>query len=171
MFFRKPLTIFITVYLDDILIYSSFTSQYLQYIEWVLSQLIFNSLYAKPTKCEFGLIELEYLGYISSQMVLSSQILRKLRHILAVGFPHQCQILASVPRFLQLLCLLYAPFCRHCCPYLCSSLERGYLALYWYLEVCYVLPVHCIMQPSCSCPARLYQTIPHWKWCIWHCCR
>ena len=57
---------FYSVYLDDILIYLSFTSQYLQYIEWVLSQLIFNSLYAKPTKCEFGLIELEYLVHIIS---------------------------------------------------------------------------------------------------------
>ena len=31
-----------------------------------------------------------------------------------------------------------------------------------------LLLVHCIMQPSCSCPARLYQTILHWEWCIWH---
>ena len=33
-----------------------------------------------------------------------------------VGLSHQCQRITSVSRFLQLLWLLFEPFCRHSCP-------------------------------------------------------
>ena len=62
--FKEDLDHFCTVYLDNILIYSSTYFKHLQYIEWALSKLRSNSLFAKPTKCEFGLTELEYLGHI-----------------------------------------------------------------------------------------------------------
>ena len=57
---------FCTVHLDDILIYSSSTAEHLQHIEWVLSKLRSNPLFAKPTKCEFDLTKLTYLGHIIS---------------------------------------------------------------------------------------------------------
>ena len=66
MFFQEALDHFCTVYLDDILIYSYYTSEHLQYIEWVLSQLRSNSLFERPTKYGFGLTELEYLEHIIS---------------------------------------------------------------------------------------------------------
>ena len=59
--FQEDLDHFCTVYLDDILIYSFSTAEHLQHIEWVLSELRSNSLFAKPTKCEFDLTELDIL--------------------------------------------------------------------------------------------------------------
>ena len=64
--FQEALEYVCTMYLNNILIYSSSTSKHLQHIEWVLSEIISNYLFAKPTKCEFGLTELDYLGYIIS---------------------------------------------------------------------------------------------------------
>ena len=46
--------------------YSSYTAKHLQHIEWALFKLRSNSLFAKPTKCEFGLTKLEYFGLIIS---------------------------------------------------------------------------------------------------------
>ena len=54
---------FCILYLDDILIYSSSTSQHFQYIELVLSQLRSISLFAKPAKREFSLTVLEFLQH------------------------------------------------------------------------------------------------------------
>ena len=65
--FQEALNHFYTVYLDDILIYSSSTTKHLHYIEWSLSKLRFNSLLTKPTKCAFKITELEYLGHIISR--------------------------------------------------------------------------------------------------------
>ena len=62
--FHEGLDHFCTVYLDDILIFSASIEEHLHHIEWVLNRLRQNSLFAKPTKCEFGLQELEYLGHI-----------------------------------------------------------------------------------------------------------
>ena len=56
--FQVSLDCFCAVYLDDILIHSSSTLELLQHIEWILSKLRSNSLFAKPTKCEFGQAEL-----------------------------------------------------------------------------------------------------------------
>ena len=62
--FQEALEYVCTMYLNNILIYSFSTFKHLQHIEWVLSELISNYLFAKPTKCE--LTELDYLGYIIS---------------------------------------------------------------------------------------------------------
>ena len=70
--FKEALDHFCSVYLDDILIYSYSTSEHLQYTLWVLSKLRSNYLFAKPTKCEFGLTKLEYLGYIISSSAVKS---------------------------------------------------------------------------------------------------
>ena len=53
--FQEMFDHFYNIYLDDILIYLSFTLEHLQHIEWVLSKLRFNSLFAKPTKSEYNL--------------------------------------------------------------------------------------------------------------------
>ena len=62
--FREVLNHFNAEYLDDILVYLFSTAKHLPHIDWVLSKLRSNSLFAKPTKCEFGLTELDYLGHI-----------------------------------------------------------------------------------------------------------
>ena len=68
--FQEALGRFCMLYLDDILIYSSSTAEHLQQIEWVLSKLKSNFFFAKPTKCEFGPTELEYLGCIISSSIV-----------------------------------------------------------------------------------------------------
>ena len=57
--FQGALEHFCTVYFDDILVYSSSTSEHLQHIKWVLFTLRSNSLFAKPTKYVFDLTEFQ----------------------------------------------------------------------------------------------------------------
>src|SRR3954462_5991685 len=64
--FREKLDIYILIYLDDILIYSSNAQQHLQDLEEVLEILRKNQLYTKLSKCQFMKKETEYLGFIVS---------------------------------------------------------------------------------------------------------
>ena len=62
--FRDYTDSFVMVYLDDILIYSNSWSEHLQHIKLVLNRLRKHKLYAKPSKCAFGVQEVEYLGFV-----------------------------------------------------------------------------------------------------------
>ena len=55
---------FVMVYLDDILIYSNTWKEHIEHIKLVLQKLRQHKLYAKLSKCQFGLQEVEYLGFI-----------------------------------------------------------------------------------------------------------
>ena len=54
----------VIVYLDDILIYSTTKQQHIQDVRSVFDILRSSRLYVKPSKCEFGSTELEFLGHI-----------------------------------------------------------------------------------------------------------
>ena len=54
------------IFFDDILVFSKTWEEHLQHLEMVLSILEKESLYAKESKCEFGLTKLLYLGHIIS---------------------------------------------------------------------------------------------------------
>ena len=54
------------IFFDDILVFSKTWEEHLQHLEMVLSTLEKESLYAKESKCEFGMTELLYLGHIIS---------------------------------------------------------------------------------------------------------
>ena len=56
--------IFLTAYLDDILIYSKTWDEHLKHIDLVLKKLCEHRLYANLSKCIFGAQEVEYLGFI-----------------------------------------------------------------------------------------------------------
>ena len=64
--FRVQLRKFLLVCFDDIPIYSKTWEEHLKHLDEVLSILEEHSLYAKISKCEFGMKEILYLGHIIS---------------------------------------------------------------------------------------------------------
>ena len=59
-FLRKNLLVFF----DDILIYNKSWEEHVQHVDRGLQLLEEKKLYAKPSKCAFGVQEVEYLGHI-----------------------------------------------------------------------------------------------------------
>ena len=55
---------FVVVYLDDLLVYSKTTEDYMQHLQRVLDRLREHQLYAKLSKCNFLTHELKYLGHL-----------------------------------------------------------------------------------------------------------
>ena len=64
--FQEHLRKFVLVFFDDILIYSPTWQLHLLHLETVMKLLQQHKLYAKLSKCCFGLEEIEYLGHIVS---------------------------------------------------------------------------------------------------------
>ena len=65
--FKPYLRKFVLVFFDDILIYSRSLTEHLEHVTLVLELLRSHILYAKKSKCCFGVRQVEYLGhYISS---------------------------------------------------------------------------------------------------------
>ena len=64
--FKAQLRKFLLVFFDDILIYSKAWEEHLRHLDEVLGILEEQSLYAKISKCEFGMQEMLYLGHIIS---------------------------------------------------------------------------------------------------------
>ena len=62
--FPGKLRCFVLVFFDDILIYNQTWEEHLQHLEVVLRILEEQQLYAKMSKCEFGLTEMLYLGHV-----------------------------------------------------------------------------------------------------------
>jgi hypothetical protein len=54
---------FLTVYIDDILVFSATLEEHRNYLRLVLHGLQDNKLHASATKCKFFKTEVEYLGY------------------------------------------------------------------------------------------------------------
>ena len=54
------------MYLDDIIIYSNFFEEYIEYLALILETLERYKLYAKPSKYTIGVKELEFYSYIIS---------------------------------------------------------------------------------------------------------
>jgi hypothetical protein len=54
---------FVTVYLDDIIIYSENFNKHIEHIKKVLEKLEENNLIVKLKKCNFGNRKIEYLGH------------------------------------------------------------------------------------------------------------
>jgi hypothetical protein len=57
----------VLVFFYDILIYIKSWEEHVQHVDMVLKLLEEQQLYAKPSKCGFGVQEVEYLGHIVSQ--------------------------------------------------------------------------------------------------------
>ena len=63
---RPYLDRFVICMLDDILIYSNSPEEHAEHLRLVLALLRQHKLYAKSTKCEFGVPRLEFLGHVVS---------------------------------------------------------------------------------------------------------
>ena len=61
--FRDILDIYVTCYLDDILIFSSDPSDHISHVREVLQRLVKHGLYVKAEKCNFSVTECDFLGY------------------------------------------------------------------------------------------------------------
>ena len=57
---------FVLVFFNDILIYSQSWEEHVQHVDRVLQLLKEQQLYAKPSKCFFGVKEVDYLGQFVS---------------------------------------------------------------------------------------------------------
>jgi hypothetical protein len=64
--FKPLLKKFVLVFFDDILIYNKSWEEHVQHVDMVLKLLEEKQLYANPSKCSFGVQEVEYLGHIVS---------------------------------------------------------------------------------------------------------
>ncbi|KAK0608302.1 hypothetical protein LWI29_028621 [Acer saccharum] len=65
--FRPHLRKFVLVFFDDILIYSATWTDHLIHLRTVLSILLTNQLFAKKSKCRFGVTQVDYLGHLISE--------------------------------------------------------------------------------------------------------
>jgi hypothetical protein len=64
--FKPFLRKIVLVFFDDILVYSNYWEDHVRHVDKVLQLLKEQQLYAKPSKCFFGVKEVEYLGHIVS---------------------------------------------------------------------------------------------------------
>ena len=62
--FRPYLDKFVIVFIDDILVYSKSKQEHQQHLTAVLQTLRENQLYAKLSKCEFWLEQVNFLGHV-----------------------------------------------------------------------------------------------------------
>ena len=79
--FKTQLRKFLLVFFDDILIYNKTWGEHLRHLDEVLGILEEQSLYAKMSKCEFGMQEMLYLGHVISTNGVQAHM-EKIRAIL-----------------------------------------------------------------------------------------
>ncbi|KAJ9516381.1 hypothetical protein QJQ45_011054 [Haematococcus lacustris] len=96
--FRQELDDCVILYLDDILIFLRTQEEHAQHLRRVLSLLQQHKLYAKLSKCEFGLSQTEFLGHI----ITSTGIACDPRKVAAVESWPTPQIVHDVRSFLGL---------------------------------------------------------------------
>jgi hypothetical protein len=64
--FMPELNKFVVVFIDDILVYSKSEEEHAEHLRVVLTRLRDHQLYAKFSKCEFWLKEVQFLGHVLS---------------------------------------------------------------------------------------------------------
>jgi hypothetical protein len=62
--FNKQLRKHLLVFFDDLLMYSRTWEEHIQHVEQILAIMEDQSLYAKESKCEFGMTEVLYLAHV-----------------------------------------------------------------------------------------------------------
>lgn len=62
--FQFAMCRFVLIFFDDTLVYSVDWDSHIKHLEIVLIILTENKLYAKLSKCNFGMTQIEYLGHL-----------------------------------------------------------------------------------------------------------
>jgi hypothetical protein len=62
---------FVMIFIDDILVFSKSRKEHEEHLRIVLQQLRDHQLYAKFSKCEFWLTEVQFLGHVVSSKGIS----------------------------------------------------------------------------------------------------
>jgi hypothetical protein len=65
--FREWFDDFMVVYIGDILVYNDSMEEHVEHLQKVFQRLRENKLYAKFEKCEFGVVEVDFLGHRITQ--------------------------------------------------------------------------------------------------------
>ena len=60
--FHEYLDDFVIIYIDDILVYSKTAKEHAEHLEKVFQKLRSNKLYAKGDKCDWGKLQIKFLG-------------------------------------------------------------------------------------------------------------
>ncbi len=58
----------LVLFLDDILVYSKSVEKHKEHLRRIFETLWKNGLYAKKSKCEFGVSDIEFLGHLCALM-------------------------------------------------------------------------------------------------------
>ncbi|MBW0580610.1 hypothetical protein O181_120325 [Austropuccinia psidii MF-1] len=103
--FADFLDIFVVVYLDDIMVFSSSQEEHVKHVASVLQRLRDNNLFAKASKCVFHASSVEYLGYVVSSEGLKMDS-SKVQQILNWPQPKNIKALQSFLGFAKFYCHL-----------------------------------------------------------------
>ena len=98
---------FVSVYLDDILVYSRFLEDHLQHLQVVLEKLTEAGLKLKPAKCHFARSELEYLGHVITCHGLRTnpRLIQAVREFPTPKNVHEvCQFLGLASYYRRFIC-------------------------------------------------------------------
>ncbi|MBW0559584.1 hypothetical protein O181_099299 [Austropuccinia psidii MF-1] len=101
--FADFLDVFVVVYLDDIMVFSSSEEEHVKHVASVLQRLRDNNLFAKASKCVFHASSVEYLGYVVSSDGLKMDSL-KTQQILNWPQPKNIKALQSFLGFANFYC-------------------------------------------------------------------
>ncbi|MBW0549472.1 hypothetical protein O181_089187 [Austropuccinia psidii MF-1] len=101
--FADFLDIFVVVYLDDIMVFSSSEEEHVKHVASVFQRLRDNNLFTKASKCVFHASSVEYLGYVVSSEGLKIDS-SKVQQILNWPQPNNIKALQSFLGFANFYC-------------------------------------------------------------------
>ncbi|MBW0557269.1 hypothetical protein O181_096984 [Austropuccinia psidii MF-1] len=101
--FSDFLDIFVVVYLDDIVVFSSSEEEHVKDVSSVLQRLRDNNLFSKASKCLFHASSVEYLGYVASSDGLK-MFASRVQQILNWPQPKNIKALQSFLGFADFCC-------------------------------------------------------------------